>query len=103
MAAATECGLLKAALVWASAPVMIAASTCPTWAESEFLRGEALYRNHCVACHTCKAHSRQAPSVKNRDELAREVDRWQANLRLGWKPEDRGAVVDYLDSAFYKF
>jgi mono/diheme cytochrome c family protein len=66
-------------------------------------RGEALYTNHCMACHTCKAHTRREPLVKNLGELAREVDRWQANQKLDWKSEEQADVVDYLNSAFYRF
>ncbi|MBL8538779.1 MAG: hypothetical protein JNK68_00260 [Betaproteobacteria bacterium] len=66
-------------------------------------RGEALYDNHCVSCHTCQAHTRRDPIVRNLGELAQQVDRWQANQKLGWTPEDRAAVVDYLNRVFYKF
>jgi hypothetical protein len=36
-------------------------------------------------------------------ELVREVDRWQANQQLGWTPEERATVVEYLNSTFYRF
>ncbi|MBL8541796.1 MAG: cytochrome C [Betaproteobacteria bacterium] len=73
------------------------------WAQGLESRGEALYANHCVACHTCKAHTRRDPIVRNLAELAQQVDRWQANQKLGWTPEDRAAVVDYLNRVFYRF
>ena len=66
-------------------------------------RGEALYANHCVACHTCQAHTRRDPLVKNMGELTQQVERWQANQKLGWKEEERAAVVEYLNRTFYKF
>jgi mono/diheme cytochrome c family protein len=102
MAVATDRQSPKLFLVLAGALVLVS-NTFPTRAESGVLRGQALYENHCVACHTCKAHTRRDPAVTNMGELAQEVDRWQANQKLGWKPEERGAVVEYLNRAFYKF
>ncbi len=82
----------------------LAAGNAAAWAQQgELTRGEALYANHCIACHTCKAHTRRDPSVQNLSELAQQVDRWQANQKLGWTVEDRAAVVDYLNRTFYKF
>jgi mono/diheme cytochrome c family protein len=72
-------------------------------ADDDVARGEALYENHCGTCHTCKAHMRREPSVKNLNELAREVSRWQTQQQLDWRNEDRNAVVEYLNRTFYKF
>jgi mono/diheme cytochrome c family protein len=91
----------RAGLVLAGVLALSGAS--PSWSESSVSRGEALYENHCATCHTCKAHTRRDPAVRNLDELTREVNRWQAQQKLDWKGEDRSAVVEYLNRTFYKF
>ena len=35
--------------------------------------------------------------------LAAQVERWQANARLGWSAEDVDAVVRYLNARYYRF
>ena len=102
MAAATDRRISKLGLVLASV-LFLFSNAVAARAESDVARGQALYDNHCVTCHTCKAHTRRDPAVRNMDELAQEVDRWQGNQKLGWKPEERGAVVEYLNRTFYKF
>jgi mono/diheme cytochrome c family protein len=82
---------------------VLVAITLPAWAQGDVSRGEALYSNHCVACHTCKAHTRRDPLVQNLAQLAQEVDRWQGNQKLGWTADERAAVVDYLNRVYYKF
>lgn len=100
MPAATEpCGR-----VWRLALALaLTAAAAPAHAQGTFSRGEALYANHCVTCHTCKAHTRRDPIVRNLEELGQQVDRWQATQKLGWTSDDRAAVVDYLNHTFYKF
>ncbi len=93
---------LKMPLCSVVAATLLVCSTGSTAAPS-VSRGEALYANHCVACHTCQAHTRRDPLVKNMGELVEQVDRWQGNQKLGWDAEERAAVVDYLNRTFYKF
>jgi mono/diheme cytochrome c family protein len=102
MAAATDRRIRQFPLVLASLLFMFSNAVTGR-AESGVARGEALYGNHCVTCHTCKAHTRRDPAVKNMSELVREVDRWQANQQLGWTPEERATVVEYLNRTFYRF
>ena len=103
MVAATDRGNLKVILVMLASAWFVTSYAASSRAESSVSRGEALYQNHCVACHTCKAHTRRDPVVRTMGELAQEVDRWQANEKLDWKPEERSAVVEYLNRTFYKF
>ena len=72
-------------------------------AEQTLDQGQALYDNHCGGCHTCAAHTRKNPLVRNMGELEQQVDRWQAQQNLGWKAEEKAAVVQYLNRSFYKF
>jgi mono/diheme cytochrome c family protein len=101
MVAAAEWSMVRAALVLAAVLALFGSSI--SWSEPSVSRGEALYENHCATCHTCKAHTRRDPAVRNLDQLAREVDRWQAQQKLDWKGEDRSAVVEYLNQTYYKF
>jgi mono/diheme cytochrome c family protein len=102
MAAAIEAGRWRTAVgaLVASAALTLAA---PVRAEGDFARGKALYENHCGTCHTCEAHTRKEPVVRNLAQLAGEVDRWQAQLKLNWKAQDKAAVVEYLSRTYYKF
>jgi mono/diheme cytochrome c family protein len=102
MVVATDWRMRKLLLLLAGV-LAVSGKPVATRGEPGVSRGEALYANHCVSCHTCKAHTRREPLVKNLDELAREVDRWQANQKLKWKSEDQAEVVEYLNRTFYRF
>ncbi len=66
-------------------------------------RGELLYATHCQACHTTQVHWRAKRLAKDWAALAAQVERWQANARLGWSGEDIDAVTRYLNARFYRF
>jgi len=102
MVAAIEAGGWRTAAnaLAAAAALTLAA---PARADADFARGKALYENHCGSCHTCKAHTRQEPVVRNSAQLAAEVDRWQTEQKLGWKADEKNAVVEYLGRTYYKF
>ena len=66
-------------------------------------RGELLYATHCQACHTTQVHWREKRLATDWAGLAAQVERWQANARLGWSGEDVNAVARYLNGRFYRF
>jgi len=103
MAAAIEAAGWRAAAsaLGVGAALMLAAG--PLQAEPDVARGEALYENHCRSCHTCKVHARRELTVRDVSQLMRQVDRWQAEQKLGWNAEEQAAVVEYLNRAYYHF
>ena len=86
------CSVLFAGLVWV-APV----------AAETFDRGQALYENHCVACHETAVHTRAERRAASRSDLRRLVASWNIHAGLGWSDEEIGDVTDYLNRRFYRF
>lgn len=66
-------------------------------------RGELLYNNHCLACHTEQMHWREQRLVTDLESLTAQVQRWQMVTRAGWNADDIAAVTQYLNSVFYQF
>ena len=66
-------------------------------------RGEMLYQNHCVACHTTQVHWRDQRLAKDWASLRMQVRRWERNAGLTWDEEDIEAVSDYLNRLYYQF
>ena len=90
--------LLLAACAIVAAPV--AAQAPPGVSAS---RGELLYANHCIACHTREIHWRQKKLARDWASLNAEVRRWAANAGLGWSDEEIADVAGYLDATLYRF
>ena len=82
----------------------IALSVNPTTAlTEEFSRGQALYENHCQACHTDWAHARSDRKATSMSDLRRSVAAWSTHAGLAWSDEDVDDVADYLERNFYHF
>ncbi len=69
----------------------------------EVSRGELLYANHCIGCHTTQVHWRQKKTATDLRTLQSEVRRWQAASGLGWSDEDIAEVTRYLNALHYRF
>lgn len=70
----------------------------------EFDRGEALYENHCSACHDPQVHvAGEARHVATLADLRARVAAWSVHSGLNWSDEDINDVTDYLDRRFYRF
>ena len=67
------------------------------------LRGELLYTTYCNACHTTEIHWREQKLATDWKSLKSQVNRWQANIGLGWSDEDSSDVARYLNAEYYKF
>jgi hypothetical protein len=76
---------------------------CGKAAAFEEGRGEMLYRNHCVACHTTQVHWRDQRLAKDWASLRAQVHRWERNTGLTWSEEDIEAVSQYLNQLYYQF
>jgi mono/diheme cytochrome c family protein len=66
-------------------------------------RGELLYRNHCIACHSTSVHWRDKRLVTDFGSLIAQVKRWEQNTGLGWSSEEILDVVQYLNTTIYRF
>src|SRR5687767_14438448 len=86
--------LLVASLaVWAvAAQAQTAAS--PT-------RGELLYKNHCIECHTSQVHWREGRQARDWPSLRGQVQRWQAAAGLQWSEADVIEVARHLNDTIY--
>lgn len=66
-------------------------------------RGQLLYSNHCVECHSTQMHWRAQRLAHDWDSLKVQVRRWQADARLAWSEDDIEAVARHLNDTVYQF
>lgn len=66
-------------------------------------RGQALYENHCVVCHTGKVHARVNRIAVSRAEVTEIVNGWQLQQKLGWGSQEVADVVEFLNRTRYHF
>ena len=65
--------------------------------------GKSLQQKNCMKCHDDGMYTRENRRVTTPDALRNQVQRCEVNLNLKWFPEDVDAVVEYLNTTFYKF
>jgi mono/diheme cytochrome c family protein len=65
-------------------------------------RGQMLYGNHCIACHTTQMHWRDRKLVTDWPSLKLQVRRWQAAAQLNWSEDDIDDVSRFLNDTFYR-
>jgi mono/diheme cytochrome c family protein len=85
--------------------IALAAGTTAAQAEpaASQTRGELLYSNHCVECHTSQMHWRDRRQARDWPSLRAQVQRWQAAANLQWNEADVTEVARYLDNTIYHF
>lgn len=66
-------------------------------------RGELLYSNHCIECHTVQMHWRTLKLARDWDSLKYQVRRWQGEANLEWSEDDIDAVARHLNDTIYRF
>ena len=66
-------------------------------------RGQLLYENHCSTCHDQQIHWRQNKLARDWNSLHAQVQRWQANAKLGWSTQEIDQVARYLNDTIYRF
>jgi mono/diheme cytochrome c family protein len=66
-------------------------------------RGEMLYANHCIACHSTQMHWRDQRAATDWASLKAQVRRWQQAALLGWDDSDVVEVTRYLNERIYHF
>ena len=65
--------------------------------------GKSLQQENCMRCHDDGIYTREERRVTTLDALRQQVQRCETNLDLTWFPEDVDAVIEYLNTSFYKF
>jgi mono/diheme cytochrome c family protein len=80
--------------------VMVAASPA---AVADAARGKTLHDEQCTKCHGTDVYTRSDHFIKNREALAKQVQRCQLSAGAQWFDEDVNDVVEYLNATFYKF
>jgi cytochrome c2 len=89
-------------LVSAAAFLAVAAVSIDAHAQN-IERGRTLYENHCQVCHKADIHGRKNRMAIGIAELRDIVQRWQANQKLRWSPEEIEDVVQFLSTSRYFF
>jgi mono/diheme cytochrome c family protein len=91
----------------ALALVLLSAGTI---AQADPQPGQALHEANCVGCHVNMTggdgsllYTRAQRRVQSLAGLESQVRRCESNLGLQWFDDDILAVVDYLNTEFYKF
>ncbi len=65
--------------------------------------GRAMHNEHCVKCHDDQVYTRDNRRITTLPALGVQVRRCRDNLGIHWFDEDTDAVVNYLNSRYYKF
>jgi mono/diheme cytochrome c family protein len=80
--------------------------TSPIAATSEealVAHGKELHDEFCVGCHTDAVYTRENRRVKSLEALKKQVVRCRDMNDLLWYDEDIEAVVQFLNTRYYKF
>jgi mono/diheme cytochrome c family protein len=87
--------------------LVTAVAVCHTFALAQPARspsrGELLYNNHCIECHTTQMHWRDRRQAFDWPSLRAQVQRWQATAGLRWTEADVTEVARHLDKTIYHF
>lgn len=65
--------------------------------------GENAHQVHCYKCHSDDIYTRENRIVKSIDALSKQVTRCKDNLDIPWFDEDADAVVQFLNTKYYRF
>ena len=65
-------------------------------------RGQLLYENHCMVCHTSIVHVRERRKAGTREEIKAWILRWQEQLGLNWQTREVDDVAEFLNQRFYR-
>ena len=65
--------------------------------------GEQAHDKYCHKCHTDEVYTREDHFVKSLDALKKQVVRCKDANDIPWFDEDVDAVVQFLNTKYYKF
>lgn len=81
----------------------ITVATATDTENSVIAHGETLHQQHCYKCHGDEVYKRDNRRVKSMDALRFQVRRCQTSIGAAWFDEDNDAVVQFLNTRYYKF
>lgn len=90
------------AMLLVAAPVVVPGAATAQGLPQPGSRGQMLYGNHCIACHTTQMHWRDKRLVTDWPSLKVQVRRWQGTAQLNWSEEDIDDVARFLNDAYYQ-
>jgi len=64
---------------------------------------QALYDQHCVACHGPEVYTREDRKVTSLTGLERQVQRCELALGLKWFDEEIAGMATFLNENYYHF
>jgi len=76
------------------------------WAENKpaHTDGKILHDSKCMSCHKTDVYTREDRRVKSLQALSHEVENcMKGPADANWSAAETQAVVEYLNSKFYKF
>lgn len=65
--------------------------------------GKTLHDTHCMQCHSPDIYTRENRLINSFAELQERVRQCELSNELTWFEEDINAVIDYLNTTYYKF
>lgn len=72
--------------------------------DEAMFQGEELHGEKCTGCHGTEVYTRPDHRVKNMNDLHTQVERcMKSAAKANWNTEQTSAVVEYLNTRFYKF
>ena len=63
----------------------------------------ALVKRDCLSCHGDEVYTRDNRMVRSLDGLRQQIGRCHMATGKNWSPDQVEAVVQYLNSKYYKF
>jgi mono/diheme cytochrome c family protein len=64
-------------------------------------KAQTMHDTYCVACHGTEVYTREGRLARDYPSLREQVQRWQANVNLGWSDADIDAVAAWLAERYY--
>lgn len=68
-----------------------------------YAQGEDMHQQNCVKCHSDSVYTRETRFIKSIDALGKQVRRCKDGNNVSWFDEDTEAVVNFLNTKYYKF
>lgn len=93
--AAVLAGVVVAVLVTAASAV-----GADTVAADDPMR--TLHDTYCVMCHDTQVYTRESRLARDYLGVREQVDRWQTNLSLKWRPSEVDMMTNWLVRNYYK-
>jgi len=79
------------------------AASAATPALAEPFNAQAFHEASCTACHDSGVYTRENRRVDSMTRLESQVRMCDANLKTGLFDDDIAALVEHLNTAYYKF